>query len=159
MNLTNTQMGLINSFNATAAPGSVFSSGSLIRFRTYAKNGVGFGDYSTILSVTADSVPTYMNTPVKNLAYIYPKWITIFWAGIYTQAQTGGDPVTYYEVSYDQGNSTWISLTNESMGMFFQYNLTSPVAYPSGQQFQFRLRAKNGVGIGAYSSVLTVNAD
>jgi hypothetical protein len=45
------------------------------------------------------------------------------------------------------------------MGMIFQYNLTSSVAFPSGQQFQFKLRAKNGVGIGAYSSVLTVNAD
>jgi len=58
---------------------------------------------SEVLTINADSVPLYMNTP--NVDYlgnkINPKWIELTWAGISDWEHTGGDNVVYYEVEWD----------------------------------------------------------
>jgi hypothetical protein len=43
--------------------------------------------------------------------------------------------------------------------MVFAFNLTSPTLLPSGQTYNFRLRAKNGVGWGVFSAITPVILD
>lgn len=94
-------MGLINQFNITTE--TPLPSGCTIKLRTYAKNGVGFGLYSEILSITSDFVPFFAYPPSVDLAnnMVNPRWIYLTWQGIEGYLQTGGDDAIYYELSWD----------------------------------------------------------
>jgi len=59
-------------------------------------NGVGYGAYSEVLTVTTDSVPLFMNKPDIRLDSINPTWIYVTWGGIIGDTQTGGDPASFY---------------------------------------------------------------
>jgi hypothetical protein len=158
--LTNEAMGLFTSFNHTQ--NTPFPSGANILYRICPKNGVGFGAYSNTLVVLADSVPTYMNQPVVNqVLNVAPNWIYLTWSGITLDSDTGRDPVIYYELSwFNYLLGTWQILNNETSVMLYSYNFTlSNGIFPSGSGQIFRLRAMNGVGLGAYSANSTVIAD
>lgn len=88
-----------------------FPSGQAVKFRTYGKNLVGSGEYSPIVTAYADKVPLFMNQPT--LISVDPKLIKIAWIDI-PIAQNGGDAVTYYEVSCDQGTGEWVTLTTDT---------------------------------------------
>lgn len=89
---------MINSFNVTSA--TAFLSGQVFQFRAYAKNGVGYGAYSPILTVTGDYVPLSMTKPQVDLAsnHVNPRWILVTWTSIAGTSQTGGDEPVYYEL-------------------------------------------------------------
>lgn len=59
VNVTTPSLGLILSFNLTST--SPFGSAVTFKFRTYAKNGVGYGAYSDVTQIVTDSVPLFMN--------------------------------------------------------------------------------------------------
>jgi len=67
----------------TATP---FLSGEVIQFKLRAMNHLGFGPFSSILSITGDTIPLYMNTPVISSANINPTWIGVTWSGISSPA-------------------------------------------------------------------------
>jgi hypothetical protein len=96
--------------------------------RAYAKNGVGFGAYSDILTIQADKIPQFMNQPVVDFAsnHINPTWIYITWSPISGVEQNGGDEATFYGLEWDQANGTWANLTTPSLGEIFAFNLTAP---------------------------------
>ena len=62
--MTSDSLGLTFGFNLTSNTGP-FQSNMLIKLRTLARNGVGYGAYSTVTTIHADSVPLRMNTPVE----------------------------------------------------------------------------------------------
>jgi len=134
----------------------------VIKLRTYAKNGVGYGAYSEVTTVVADKVPQYMNAPLVDYEsnHINPTWIFVTWSIIEGDENTGGDDVTYYGLEWDQGNDTWINVTKTSNGLITSFNLTTPnPPFCNGCQLKLRSYAKNGVGYGVYSSVTTITAD
>ena len=116
---------------------------------------MGLGVPSAVLTVQADSIPLFMNIPQVNYLgnKINPTWIELTWPGISEWAETGGDDVVYYEFSWDQGSdgTSWTVLTTEDNGLqnSFRHIISTP--FPSGSLQKYRIRAKNGVGIGAYS--------
>jgi hypothetical protein len=112
--------GLITAYNHT--PGVIFPNGKTIYYKLRAKNNVDFGPFSTILSVTCDRTPVYMNPPVITAANINPMWIYITFTPTILTNQTGGDSIIYYGVEWDQGNGTWINLTTPSMGLMPGFN-------------------------------------
>jgi hypothetical protein len=57
-------MGMINQF-FLKSPDKPFASGCTINLRTYARNGVGYGAYSDVLTIIADKVPQRMNPPIE----------------------------------------------------------------------------------------------
>jgi hypothetical protein len=121
-------------------------------------NGVGYGSCSDDLFVTADSVPTFAyqltNTSVS------PTTMTFTWEGISTFEHTGGDPAIYYEMECDQGTNEWIIITSEAaQGIGLSLTYTPAQKFLDNQVIRNRLRAKNGVGLGAYSDVLEVLSD
>ena len=82
-----------------------FENGGIIRYRLYAKNGVGFGLYSDVLTIKADSVPLFMNIPEVNYLAndINPNWIRVTWKPLISTEwdKTGGDPAVYYGLEWD----------------------------------------------------------
>lgn len=91
---------------------------------------------------------------------INPNWIYLTWQGISLDEETGRDPVTYYGLDWDQGLGNWTRLTNDSSGTLeYSFNLTSTSPFESNMAMNFRLQPKNGVGFGAYSANLSLNAD
>jgi hypothetical protein len=66
----------------------------------------------------------------------------------------------YYGLEWDQGKDTWVNITTETLGEVLVFNHTSlEKPFNSGLKIKFRLYAKNCVGFGAYSEVLTITAD
>lgn len=132
------------SYVASSFEGIPFASGSVQRFRTFAINGVGEGLRSTVTEVVADLVPQYMNPPFVEFEqdFITPNWILLEWNGILDSILTGGDPVIYYELQWDQGlfdsllsedsqESNWKALTTYSPVLNYNYNFTVLEPFPS----------------------------
>lgn len=71
-----------------------------MNFRTFAKNGVGYGAYSTTYLVVALGIPIFMNPPQAILADINPTWISVTWLGI-SVSQAGGSAPLYYGIQWD----------------------------------------------------------
>ena len=102
--MTTESIGKVLKFNHTSLD-KPFDNGCIIQYRLYAKNGVGFGAYSEILSIKADSVPLYMNVPEVNYDGndINPHWIQITWEALDSSVwdKTGGDEAVYYGLEWD----------------------------------------------------------
>jgi hypothetical protein len=130
--LTSPDTGLVTTF--THNTDSTFPSGSSHKYRVRGKNGVGMGSYSSPLTVTADEVPTFMNTPIVNqVTGVAPKWIYLTWAGITSPVHTGRDTVIYYELQWlNYNTNTWTVLTNEATDpLALSFNFTSNNVFPS----------------------------
>jgi hypothetical protein len=124
---------------------------------------VGLGAFSAETVVVADSVPTFMN-PLNNVLIDAktPKSMSVSWNTITSSADTGGDPVTYYELQwYNYETQVWDVLTSPTQTPLLQtaFIFTRATIFPSGSTQRFRLRAQNGVGLGAYSVESVLLAD
>ena len=85
-------MGLIYTFNHTSS--EPFKSGITISYRLIALNGVGYGAYSELKLIDADTVPLRMNAPTE-VSTDYNQ-IQIRWDPISDWSDTGGDDINYY---------------------------------------------------------------
>jgi len=130
-------------------------------YRVCPKNGVGFGVCSDNFAMLSDTTPTFMYPPVAIDANINPYWIYLTWSPITTDLQTGRDPAIFYDLQCDFGSQgqNWQSLIAETAGLLLGFNITSATLLPNGMTYNFRLRAKNGVGWGVYSTVTAVKLD
>lgn len=78
------------------------------------------------------------------------------WAALATTVEIGGTVITSYEVSWDAGTggSSWTALRGySSPDTSTTFTTTSVTA---GDAYQFRLRAQNALGWGAYGPTLSV---
>jgi len=69
---------------------------------------------------------------------------------------TGGEPITVYQVWWDLGLSTWLPLIIESSS--FTYTFAQTAGITAGQGYQVRYRASNKHGTGVYSDIATIYA-
>ena len=127
----------------TFASEVIFPSGSTQQFRVRAQNGVGLGAFSATTVVVADSVPTLMYPPKPvPLADVAPKSMRVTWDSISTDAQTGRDPVTYYELQwYSELIEDWEVLTVPSANVKNEFTFNRETVFPSGSNQRFRIRA------------------
>lgn len=104
-----------------------------------------------------------MNVPTVRLNMINPRWMLVEWNELDPDNwdHTGGDAINYYELEWDKGTNgeTWTIVTTPTDGIKTQCNVTSDTIIPSGSIQKFRLRARNGVGMGLNSGILDVQAD
>jgi hypothetical protein len=81
-----------------------------------AINDVGYGAASIPLTILTDNVPTYMYTPVEDPTTNATQ-INVTWQSLLLDADTGRDPIIYYKLEWDQGNSTWKELTTPNVSV------------------------------------------
>jgi hypothetical protein len=77
-----------------------------------------------------------MNAPDAVIAAdITPNWMRLTWTGISLDAQTGRDPVTYYELQwYNYETLAWDVLTSPTQTPLLQnsFTFTRATNFPSG---------------------------
>ena len=138
----------------------MFPNGKTYNFRLRAKNGVGWGVYSTVTPVLLDQTPTRMNPPVIPVATITPLGMTITWTAIAFMTDGGRDPIIYYGLEWDQGINQWENITQEAVqGVSTSVVKNFPTTFASGHPIKFRTYAKNMIGSGEYSAEVTAYAD
>lgn len=76
------------------------------------------------------------------------------WTALVAGTATGGSSVSIdnYEVQWDQGTATFVTLVTASATTYTKTGLTG------GTTYQFMVRAINVYGNGAFSQILTVIA-
>jgi len=115
-----------------------------------AVNDVGYGYSSIPLTILTDNVPTYMYTPVEDPT-TNATFINVTWQSLVDPTYTGRDPIIYYNLQWDQGNSTWQWLTtpNISVNYFTMNNTVWP--FNNGSSYRFKVWPLNRAGYGASS--------
>ena len=80
--------------------------------------------------------------------------IVLSWTALVAGTSTGGSSVsiTNYELYWDQGTNTFVTLTTTPLLTYTATGLTG------GTTYQFKVRAINIFGNGAFSSILSVVA-
>lgn len=134
-----------------------FSKGDLVQARVRASNSKGNGGYSTLNTVgaTVQTVPKAMNAPIKAGTSTSTQ-LDITWSGLTSTSDTGASAITSYNLEWDQGLGT--SVYTELVGETTPYTTTSysKTSLTPGTSYKFRLRAKNALGWGDYSSITTM---
>lgn len=86
------------------------------------------GEYSDVLAVLTDNVPTRMNAPLEDPT-TNATYIKVNWSPITADVDTGRDPVLYYRLEWDQGNNDWIWLNpyieGDPMPLITTYTLST----------------------------------
>lgn len=99
-----------------------------------------------------------MNEPTCD--YIDPKVISISWVPLDNSTQfllQGNDIITYYTLEVDMGSGFEVLNPTGSLIITKLHSSTTPFSMHT--VFKYRVAATNGVGMGAYSSELSITTD
>ena len=129
------------------------TNGRTYRFRVRAKNSVGWGAATPVLTATPNrgttpQAPGRLRVAVAPTVGVYSGQVRIAWDAPY---YSGGTPITGYGVQYSLDGVNW-SWFYESMSMNRSYVATG---LTNGRTYRFRVRARNSVGWGAATPVVT----
>jgi hypothetical protein len=153
-------------------PSAILTSGMTIKYRLTAKNGVAYGAISTETPVLCDAVPKKMDVPMVSM--IRYNYISIYWTLLTTDDKIGRDPILYYHLeffdrpcyaansvvacttTFDPVDGTWTDLMSTVTTITNSKTHSATSIFSAGKTFNYRVRAKNGVGWGDYSDILDV---
>lgn len=92
---------------------------------------------------------------------VKPKEIIISWTPLVSDAETGRDPINYYQLDWDQGIDSWEDLTGAAEDFSTSFTFVPPddQIFNPNTNIKFRVRARNTIGYGPYSPSLTVLTD
>ena len=132
----------------------------LIVVRVSASNSEGFSavSASNVAGATVKTVPTQMAAPTKGASSSETQ-LEVDWVALSLTSETGDSPILSYHLQWDSGSSgvTFTDLVGyPSNSLVLTYLISSGVS--SGNTYQFKVRAKNLYGWGAYSTVLSLKA-
>jgi hypothetical protein len=156
IDLTTTVSTIITSKSHTTS--TFYSEGKNFEYRVRANNDVGYGQYSDILTIKTPTRPTFMNEPTCD--YIDPKVISLSWVPLDNSTQfllQGNDIITYYTLEVDMGSG--FEVLNPTGSLIITKLHTSTTPFSKHTVFKYRVAATNGVGMGAYSSELSITTD
>lgn len=126
--------------------------------RISATNARGTGPYSsTVTGLNIQTEPKAMTAPTRNTATSTVQ-IVVDWVAP-TGINSGRSAIVNYELQWDYGTSgaAWQSLTGVSGPFLFtSYQVSTSVV--QGVDYQFKIRAQNMWGWGAYSTPSTIRA-
>jgi len=129
--------------------------GDLVKGKVRAHNSEGWGQHSSVNTAgqVIVTVPEQMDDPYAG-AGTSGTTVVIEWTGLTTTAETGASTILSYEFYWDQGTTSWTDLQGVSSdSTLTSYTLNSLTL---NQAYQFRVRAKNAIGLGAYSNDVTI---
>jgi hypothetical protein len=138
---------------------------ALITFKVRARNSRDWSAVSpaNTAGVLAQTVPATMTAPYALVATTGEDRLAVAWAALTTAAETGGSTVTSYHLQSDSGTTAagtgvvWTDIVGYSpASLDTTISLTSAVV--AGTTYQFRARASNIHGWGAWSSQTAIKA-
>ena len=104
---------------------------------------------------TIQTEPQQMAAPTRGPASSDTQ-VQAEWTALSSPAD-GDSPVLSYELQWDQGNSTWVSLAG-SASYYTGTSYTVALGITTGSTYQFQVRASNKWGWGAFSPVTPIVA-
>lgn len=132
------------------------SKGTIVSVKARAKNSVGWGDFSAANTVGAQiqTEPGAMAAPIKGSG-TGATTLEVTWSA---PTDTGLSSITSYNLQYKlSSSSTWSdAITPAPSAATLTSTVTTGVQ--SGQLYDFRVRAMNLFGWGAYSSTTSFKA-
>jgi hypothetical protein len=66
--------------------------------------------------------------------------------------QNGGTPIIDYQIDYDNSANDWVTLATGVLSTSY----STAVALTPGNTYQFKVRSRNAVGFGLYSSIASI---
>lgn len=128
-----------------------------VKARLRATNLIGTGPFSTatVTGATISTEPLKPPTPPYEGSNTDDTQLHIVWNAL-TGDDTGGEPITVYQVWWDLGLGSWVPYIIQSSSFTYTYTQTSGVA--AGQSYQFKYRASNKHGTGVYSNIASIVA-
>lgn len=134
--------------------------GTDIKAKVSATNAVGTsGTSGQSTSFTQlETVPVTMGA-VSSGSSTDDTQIEVSWSALSTDADTGGSAITSYQIQWDSGTAGVTYTTLQGLSPYStltSYTVNSGLT--GGQDYKFRVRARNLYGWGPYSSVTTINA-
>lgn len=120
------------------------TAGTTYGFRVRAKNGAGFGPFSSTYSTSSGTAPATPNAPSASVTS--DTTVRLTW----TAPSNGGSSLTAWGVyRSDDGGSTWTTLTEVLTGTTLAYTVQG---LAPASTHRYRIRARNAIGWSAYSA-------
>jgi len=101
------------SFTHTVNPR--FPEDTIVYYKLFAKNGVGFSPESSHLVVLTPRKPIFMHQPVNVSVSAFT--IVVTWDQVTDYDLRGRDAITYYTLEWDQGTGVWVELNSRAGGL------------------------------------------
>lgn len=135
---------------------------------------MGYGAVSNETPVLCDDVPVKMALPMTSM--IRYNSIDLYWTSLTTSTEMGRDIVLYYRIeffdrscyatsystlascttAFTVDDGTWTDITTGVTKIELSKSHTTSTFFSEGKNFDYRVRAINGVGYGPYSDTLTI---
>lgn len=134
--------------------------GTLVIAKVQAYNTKGWSSLSpaNVAGATIETEPTAMSAP-SNGASTSASQIEVTWSAISSSPANGGSTITSYNLQWDKGTAgtTWYDVVGYSPAYTgTSYILTTSIT--KGTIYQFKVRASNVFGWGAFSSTTSIKA-
>ncbi len=128
--------------------------GHTYNYRVKAKNYLGYGTYSAVVSGTPRRVPGQPTSSPNNVAA--STTATVIYISYDIVHDNGGSAITYYNVYMDDGlGGSYSAAVNN--GLLLTYS-TSALTLTSGRTYRFKYSGVNSVGEGAASAEVSILA-
>lgn len=129
------------------------TNGSLYDFRVSGVNAVGTGSHSSIIEVTPSTIPIAPTITSSTICDNQQSSVT--WAPLTLPTDTGGSPITSYNLQYSSTSSTGPWLPALPLLPYSVSALTTSYLFTgltNGTQYYFQVQAVNLNGPGPYSA-------
>lgn len=128
-----------------------------LSFKVTAINEAGEGDYSGVLDIVAGTVPSQPLNVAKVNSTV--DQITISWQA---PIDNGGSPITDYQIYWDNGLGSSMSLVASTVGgpvlVWTTVGTISATAIQNGVYYRFSVVSVNAIGVSSNSAILGVYA-
>lgn len=143
-----------------ALPFSYSTLGTVIKVKATATNAYGTSPAESTENTSGaeyKAVPGTMSTPTRGAASTESS-IVVEWTAPSTQAETGGSSITGYEIVWDAGDGSADTTLAGLVSSYTSTSYTQGSGLTEGDDYLFKVRAKNIYGWGPYSAVATIAA-
>jgi hypothetical protein len=109
--------------------------------------------------VQTEPSTTATPTPTRGAATDHTR-VEVLWTALTTPADTGGSPITSYNLQWDSGagGTTFTDLVGQAASPYLETSYLLTAGVTSGTTYQFRLQAWNKWGAGGYGTVASIRA-
>lgn len=129
---------------------------SLIRVKVRAFNAKGTGLFSEVntAGATVETEPTNLSVVTIDVPSTFNDRTRVVWTALTGSARGGKNvAITNYEVYWDQGTGTWVSLANTTSPDTLTY---LKEGLTGGNTYKFKVRAYNKYGDGPFTAEVSV---
>jgi len=129
----------------------ITTPGETFQLTVVAINQIGQSTESSIFSVIAATIPDAPTNLTRNQASTSKTQVAFTWTA---GPSNGGSVVIDHNIYWDQGTGTFVLASTDVTSLFYIHT----TGISAGNNYQFKVQARNAVGASVDSSILTITA-